>query len=121
MRLTPPATPSIDSTFTESSRKHHMNSLPVKSPMFLICVFGSKCFISVKRGRHSKFAPKLVEGFLLGYESNTRAYGIFNKSTRLVEVSCDVVFDETNGSQVEHVDLDELDDCWGLVLKHFKG
>jgi hypothetical protein len=116
MRLTPPATPSIDSTFTESSRKHHMNSLPVKSPMFLICVFGSKCFISVKRGRHSKFAPKLVEGFLLGYESNTRAYGIFNKSTRLVEVSCDVVFDETNGSQVEHVDLDELDDEEALCI-----
>jgi hypothetical protein len=28
----------------------------------------------------------------------------------LVEVSCDIVFDETNGSQVEQVDLDELDD-----------
>jgi hypothetical protein len=41
-------------------------------------VFGSKCFILVKRGR--------------------------------VEVSCDIVFDETNGSQVEQVDLDELDD-----------
>jgi hypothetical protein len=51
-RLTPPATPSTGSTFTESSRRHHMNSSPVKSPMF----------------------------------------------------------DETNGSQVEQVDLDELDD-----------
>jgi hypothetical protein len=30
----------------------------------------------------------------------------FNKSTGLVEVSCDIVFDETNGSQVEKVDLD---------------
>jgi hypothetical protein len=28
----------------------------------------------------------------------------------LVEVSCDIVFDETNGSQVEQVYLDELDD-----------
>jgi hypothetical protein len=73
-------------------------------------VFGSKCFILVKRGRKSKFAPKAVEGFLLGYESNTRAYRVFNKSTGLVEVSCDIVFDETNGSQVEQVDLDELDD-----------
>jgi hypothetical protein len=35
-RLTPPATPSTDSNFTESSRKHHMNSSLVKSPMFLI-------------------------------------------------------------------------------------
>jgi hypothetical protein len=73
-------------------------------------VFGSKCFILVKRGRKSKFAPKDVEGFLLSYDSNTRAYRVFNKSTGLVEVSCDSVFDETNGSQVEQVDLHELDD-----------
>src|SRR5699024_6341430 len=57
-----------------------------------------------------KFAPKTVKGFLLGYDSNTRAYRVFNKSTGLVEVSCDVVFDETNGSQVEQVDLDEIGD-----------
>jgi hypothetical protein len=73
-------------------------------------VFESKCFILIKRGRSSKFAPKAVEDFLLGYDSNTRAYRVFNKSTRLIEVSCDIVFDETNGSQVEQVDLDELDD-----------
>jgi hypothetical protein len=73
-------------------------------------VFGSKCFILIKRCRSSKFAPKAVEGFLLGYDSNTRAYRVFNKSTRLVKVSCDIVFDETNGSQMEQVDLDELDD-----------
>jgi transposase InsO family protein len=73
-------------------------------------VFGSKCFILIKRGRNSKFAPKAVEGFLLGYDSNTRAYRVFNKSTGFVEVSCDIMFDETNGSQVEQVDLDELDD-----------
>jgi hypothetical protein len=35
-RLIPPATPSTGSTFTESSRRHHMNSSPVKSPMFHI-------------------------------------------------------------------------------------
>jgi hypothetical protein len=28
----------------------------------------------------------------------------------LDEVSCDIVFDETNGYQVKQVDLDELDD-----------
>jgi hypothetical protein len=110
-RLTPPATPSTGSTFTKSSRRHLMNSLPIKSPMFHILEsFDSKCFILVKRDRKSKFAPKAVEGFLLGYDSNTRAYRVFNKSTGLVEVSCDIVFDETNGSQVEQVDLDELDD-----------
>jgi hypothetical protein len=73
-------------------------------------VFRSKCFILIKRGRNSKFAHKGVEGFLLGYDSNTRAYRVFNKSTELVEVSCDILFDETNGSKVEQIDLDELDD-----------
>jgi hypothetical protein len=73
-------------------------------------VFGSKCYILVKKGRYSKFAPKAVEGFLLGYDSNTKAYRVFNKSSGLVEVSSDVVFDETNGSPREQVDLDDIDE-----------
>jgi hypothetical protein len=65
----------------------------------------------VKKGRNSKFAPKAVEGFLLGYDSNTKAYRVFNKSSGLVEVSSDVVFDETNGSSREQVvDFDEVDE-----------
>jgi hypothetical protein len=39
----------------------------------------------VKKGRQSKFAPKAVEGFLLGYDTNTKAYKVFNKSLGLVE------------------------------------
>jgi hypothetical protein len=72
-------------------------------------VFGSKCYILVKKGRHSKFAPKVVEGFLLGYDSNTKVYRVFNKSSGLVEVSSDVVFVVTNGSPREQVDLDDVD------------
>jgi hypothetical protein len=73
-------------------------------------VFGSKCYILVKKGRNSKFAPKVVEGFLLGYDSNTKMYRVFNKSSGLVEISSDVVFDETNGSPREQVDLDDVDE-----------
>jgi hypothetical protein len=47
---------------------------------------------------------------LLGYDSNTKAYRVFNKSSGLVEVSSDVVFDETNGSLREQVDLDDVDE-----------
>jgi hypothetical protein len=61
-------------------------------------VFGSKCYILVKKGRHLKFATKVVEGFLLGYDSNTKAYRVFNKSLGLVEISSNIVFDETNSS-----------------------
>jgi hypothetical protein len=73
-------------------------------------VFGSKCYILVKKGRNSNFAPKAVEGFLLGYDSNIKAYRVFNKSLGLVEVSSDVVFDETNGSPREQVELDDIDE-----------
>ena len=73
-------------------------------------VFGSKCYILVKKGRHSKFAPKVVEGFLLGYDSNTKAYRVFNKSLGLVEVPSDVIFDETNVSPRDHVDVDDIDE-----------
>jgi hypothetical protein len=77
-------------------------------------VFGSKCYILAKRSRNSKFAPKAVEVFfLLCYDSNTRAYRVFNKFTRCVKVCCDIVFNKTNGSREEQVDLDELDDCRG--------
>jgi hypothetical protein len=73
-------------------------------------VFGSKCYILVKKGRNSKFAPKAVEGFLLGYDSNIKAYRVFNESSGLVEVSSNVVFDETNGSPREQVDLNDIDE-----------
>jgi vancomycin permeability regulator SanA len=59
-------------------------------------VFGSKCYILVKKGMHSKFVPKAIEGFLLGYDSNTKAHRVFNKSSGLVEVSSDVVFDDVD-------------------------
>jgi hypothetical protein len=40
----------------------------------------------------------------------THAYRIFNMTSSCVETTCDVVFDETNGSQKEKVDLDLVDD-----------
>jgi hypothetical protein len=50
------------------------------------------------------------EGFLIGYDSNSRAYRVFNVTTGCVETTCDAVFDETNDSQKEQVDLDLVDD-----------
>jgi hypothetical protein len=64
----------------------------------------------VIKGRHSKFAPKAVEGFLFGYDTNTKAYRVFIKSLGLIEVSSDVAFNETNGSLREQVDLDDIDE-----------
>src|SRR5579859_2971399 len=73
-------------------------------------VFGCKCFILNKKPKSSKFAPKVDEGFLLGYGSNAHAYRVFNKTTGCVEIARDVTFDETNGSQKEQVDSHVIDD-----------
>jgi hypothetical protein len=73
-------------------------------------VIGSKCYVLLKRPKSFKFAPKIYEDFMFGYDSNSRVYRIFNKDSGCVEITCDTVFDETNGSQVEQNDLDDVDD-----------
>jgi hypothetical protein len=72
-------------------------------------VFRSKCYVLLKRHKSSKFARKVYECFMLGYDSNSHAYRVFNNDPGCVEPMCDVVFDETNGSQVEQYDLDDVD------------
>jgi transposase InsO family protein len=68
-------------------------------------VFGCKCYILNKKAKSSKFAPRVDEGFLLGYASNVHGYRVFNNTTGLVEIAIDVTFDESNGSQ-GHVSKD---------------
>jgi Mg-chelatase subunit ChlI len=46
---------------------------------------------------------------MLDYDSNSRAYHVFNKDSSCIETTCDTVFDETNGSQVEQYDIDDVD------------
>jgi transposase InsO family protein len=64
-------------------------------------VFRSKCYILQKSLKPSNFAPKTYESFLLGYDSNSSAYRVFNVTTSCVETTCDMVLDETNVSQKE--------------------
>jgi hypothetical protein len=59
--------------------------------------------------KSSKFAPKVYEGFLLGYDSNSCAYCVFIVTTGCIKTMYDAVFYETNGSQKEQVDLDPVD------------
>jgi hypothetical protein len=58
-----------------------------------------KCFILNKKAKASKFASKVDEGFLIGYEPNQHSYCVFNKTTSCVETTVDVKFHESNGSQ----------------------
>jgi hypothetical protein len=60
--------------------------------------------------KSSKFAPKVYECFLLGYDSNSHTYCVFNVTIGCVETTCDKMFDETNDFQKEQVDLNHVDD-----------
>ena len=76
-------------------------------------VFGCKCYILKKGTRLSKFEKKCDEGFLLGYSTTSKAYRVWNNSSKIVEEVHDVEFDETNGSQDEN---ENHDDVRGLPL-----
>jgi hypothetical protein len=41
-----------------------------------------------KRSKSSKFGPKVYEGFLVGYDSNSRAYLVFEANSGCVETTC---------------------------------
>jgi hypothetical protein len=81
-----------------------------KPKVHYLRVFGSKCVRLNKKTKSSRFAPKVDEGFLLGYGTNEHAYHVFNKTTSCVEVTVDVTFDKSNGSQVELVDKNLVDE-----------
>jgi hypothetical protein len=81
-----------------------------KSNVSYFRVFGSKFYVLYRRSKSSKSAPKVYEGLLLGYDSNFCAYRVLNVTTGCVETTRDAVFDGTNFSQKEQVDLDLVDD-----------
>jgi hypothetical protein len=71
-------------------------------------VFRCKCYILRKGTRLSKFQSKFDEGFLLGYSLNSKVYRVYNQSSGLVEETSNVEFDETNGTQEEQENLDDV-------------
>ena len=73
-------------------------------------VFGCKCYIYKKRQHLGKFQRHCDIGFLVGYSSKSKAYRVFNHATSLVEETYDVEFDESNGSQGAHENLDDVGD-----------
>ncbi|XP_025815501.1 transcriptional regulator IFH1-like [Panicum hallii] len=100
----------LEESLAKEKEKTAYELLDGKKPnVSYFSVFGSNCFILNKKPKSSKFAPKVDEGFLLGYASNAHGYRVFNNSSEYVEIACDVTFDESNGSQKEQVDLNDAD------------
>ena len=58
-------------------------------------IFGSKCYILNDRENLEKFDAKSDEGIFVGYSTNSRAYKVYNKCTKTVMESINVVIDDT--------------------------
>ena len=78
-------------------------------------IFGSKCYILIDRENPRKFDAKSDEGIFLGYSTNSRAYRVYNKRTKMVMESINVVIDDT----ISEKDIDDGGE--GLSLKKNEG
>jgi hypothetical protein len=87
-----------------------------KSNISYFWVFGCKCF-RYKKKRLTKFESRCDEGFFLDYASNSKAYRVLNKTSEQVVETCDLEFDESNGSQEEVVGYDHVGDEVQEALK----
>jgi hypothetical protein len=71
-----------------------MSSLPITSQMSFTSEYLEVSAMFLKRGQSLlNLLLKSYEGFLLGYDSNSRAYRVFHKDSGCVETMCDAVFD----------------------------
>ena len=64
-------------------------------------IFGSICFILKYRENVRKFDPRNDEGIFLGYSSTGKAYRVYNKRTKKVMETVNVVIDEASYSSFE--------------------
>ncbi|KAK1628875.1 hypothetical protein QYE76_003190 [Lolium multiflorum] len=80
-----------------------LSTTPIGSSSALSITKLHTSFSQNNKGKLGKFETRTIEGTFVGYAENSHAYRYYNKSTGAIEVSCDVVFLEDNGSQVEEV------------------
>jgi len=71
-------------------------------------VFGSVCYILADRDPRRKFDPKSDEGIFLGYSRNSRAYRVFNKRTKSMMESINVVVNDDHAISNSTNDEDEV-------------
>jgi hypothetical protein len=86
----------VVNTACHTTNRIYLHKLVQKTPYELLTgnkpnvsyfrAFEIKCYILQKRSKSSKFAPKVYEGFLLSYDSDSHAYHIFNKDSSCVDI-----------------------------------
>nr|GFA22018.1 retrovirus-related Pol polyprotein from transposon TNT 1-94 [Tanacetum cinerariifolium] len=81
-------------------------------------VFGSICYI-VRDGENlDKIKEKGDECIFVGYSTQSRAYRVFNKRTRVIMESIHVNFDELPHMASDHISSDPAPECQRMALNH---
>nr|GFA23542.1 hypothetical protein [Tanacetum cinerariifolium] len=89
-----------------------------KSSVKFLHIFGSICYI-VRDGENlDKMKEKVDECIFVGYSTQSRAYRVFNKRTRVIMESIHVNFDELPHMASDHSSSDPAPECQSMALEH---
>nr|GFB53430.1 retrovirus-related Pol polyprotein from transposon TNT 1-94 [Tanacetum cinerariifolium] len=81
-------------------------------------IFGSVCYI-VRDGENlDKMKEKCDECIFMGYSTQSRAYRVFNKRTRVIMESIHVNFDELPLMVSDQISSDPAPECHTMALNH---
>nr|GEY00385.1 retrovirus-related Pol polyprotein from transposon TNT 1-94 [Tanacetum cinerariifolium] len=100
----------------EKTRYHIINERKPSVKFFHI--FGPICYI-VRDGENlDKMKEKCDECIFVGYSTQSRAYRVFNKRTRVIMESIHVNFDELPQMTSDHISSDPVPECQRMALEH---
>nr|GFA75010.1 hypothetical protein [Tanacetum cinerariifolium] len=100
----------------EKTPYHIINDRKPSVKFFFI--FGSLCYI-VKDGENlDKMKEKGDACIFVGYSTQSRAYRVFNKRTRVIVETIHVNFDELPQMALDHVSSDPVPKCQRMALEH---
>nr|GEZ41340.1 hypothetical protein [Tanacetum cinerariifolium] len=89
-----------------------------KSSVKFFYIFGSTCYI-VRDGENlDKMKEKGDECIFVGYSTQSRAYRVFNKRTRVIMESIHVNFDKLPQMASDQLSSDPVPECQTMVLNH---
>nr|GEU62581.1 hypothetical protein [Tanacetum cinerariifolium] len=81
-------------------------------------IFGSLCYIGRDGENLDKMKEKGDACISVGYSTQSRAYKVFNKRTRVIVESIHVNFDELPQMALDHVSSDPVRECQRMALEH---
>nr|GEZ93115.1 hypothetical protein [Tanacetum cinerariifolium] len=81
-------------------------------------IFGSVCYIIRDGENLDKIKEKGDECIFVGYSTQSRAYRVFNKRTRVIMESIHVNFDELPQMASDHISSDPVPKCQTMALNH---